>query len=350
MKLHKLLCLILTLMFILTSCGFKDIDKRFFVVGIGIDKLDKSTSFYDITLKLAIPNTEPKKGGSNFISFTEQSNSIAEGVRRVKAKVDKELEFGHMQVIVFGANLASTDLTSSVDWFSRRRDIQKVAFMAIGSPDAKTVIEKRLHFESLPSSVLVSSFDGTGTETNYITTQYLFEFYRRHSELGLDPFLPVITIEKDNLKIDQLALFEKKDLLRTKLILSPEETKLYSLIANKKRRTSFEINTKNVNYVLDVHSINRNYEIIETANGNKGEIKFNFKVSGSVEESSEPNKKHDFEIYERETAEVLQKKVTALLKKIQGEGLDPIGFGLHYRSRHWNNDTEWDTWQKLYPD
>ncbi|MDP4091593.1 MAG: Ger(x)C family spore germination C-terminal domain-containing protein, partial [Bacillota bacterium] len=47
---------------------------------------------------------------------------------------------------------------------------------------------------------------------------------------------------------------------------------------------------------------------------------------------------------------VLQKKVTALLKKIQGEGLDPIGFGLHYRSRHWNNDTEWDTWQKLYPD
>ncbi|MNN88611.1 hypothetical protein D3C81_2063180 [compost metagenome] len=45
----------------------------------------------------------------------------------------------------------------------------------------------------------------------------------------------------------------------------------------------------------------------------------------------------------------LNRKVTALLLKIQDSGLDPLGWGLHYGARHWNNDTEMEIWERLYP-
>ncbi|MDQ1003214.1 hypothetical protein QFZ28_003614 [Neobacillus niacini] len=37
-----------------------------------------------------------------------------------------------------------------------------------------------------------------------------------------------------------------------------------------------------------------------------------------------------------------------LYLKMQKENVDPIGFGLRYRSRNMGND-DWKTWQKLYP-
>jgi hypothetical protein len=26
-----------------------------------------------------------------------------------------------------------------------------------------------------------------------------------------------------------------------------------------------------------------------------------------------------------------------------------FGFGLYYHSRHWNNETEWENWESIYP-
>lgn len=351
MRLDKLFILILIacMVIILGGCGFKDIDKRFFVVGIGIDKAENPKLLYKVTLKLAIPNSEPKKGGSEFLTFTEESNSIAEVVRLIKSKVDKELEFGHLKLIIFGEDLASDDLKPSMDWLMRRRDIQKIAYTGIGKPSAKAVLEKKPSFESVPSNVLVLALDGTGTESSYITLSYLFDFNRRKGELGLDPLLPIIEVENDNFNINQLALFEKKEHLKVKLVLSPEETNLYNMIANKSSRASLRIKTEEANFIFDVHSVKSNYKI-EANDKESAEMKFDVSISGVVEESSKSVKPSELKKYEKETSKVVEEKTLELLKKIQAKNLDPIGFGLHYRATNWDNDTKWDNWEKIYPD
>jgi hypothetical protein len=45
----------------------------------------------------------------------------------------------------------------------------------------------------------------------------------------------------------------------------------------------------------------------------------------------------------------LSESVTALLVKIQQYDVDPLGWGLHYGARHWNNDTEMGVWDSLFP-
>ena len=44
----------------------------------------------------------------------------------------------------------------------------------------------------------------------------------------------------------------------------------------------------------------------------------------------------------------LKADIEKLLVKIKSTGLDPMGWGLRYGSRHFNNDTEMEEWQHLY--
>ena len=46
----------------LGGCGFKDIDKRFFVVAMGIDWTGKEDKPYLVTLRLAIPASKLGEG------------------------------------------------------------------------------------------------------------------------------------------------------------------------------------------------------------------------------------------------------------------------------------------------
>ncbi|MCM3726878.1 hypothetical protein M3226_14400 [Neobacillus cucumis] len=47
--------LFLLMSFVLGGCGFKDIDKRFFVVSIGVDAAKASSKKYLVSLKFAVP-------------------------------------------------------------------------------------------------------------------------------------------------------------------------------------------------------------------------------------------------------------------------------------------------------
>lgn len=57
LKKMKVVWAILLLFFItslITGCGFKDIDKRMFVVGVGVDKSNSEEKPYKITLKMTV--------------------------------------------------------------------------------------------------------------------------------------------------------------------------------------------------------------------------------------------------------------------------------------------------------
>ncbi|UJF32365.1 Ger(x)C family spore germination protein [Paenibacillus hexagrammi] len=115
----------LILLLTASGCGFKDIDKRFFVVTIGVDKPEDSSKKYAVYVKLAIPSPQERFGSNQALIVKEEANSITEAVRIIKSKVDKELEFGHCKTIILGEAMIHSDITDMMDWFVRRRDIQK---------------------------------------------------------------------------------------------------------------------------------------------------------------------------------------------------------------------------------
>ncbi|MCA0755316.1 hypothetical protein KP806_09660 [Paenibacillus sp. N4] len=253
--------LLLLLVALLGGCGFKDIDKRFFVVALGIDLTDNEKKPYRITLQLAVPSPKIEPGASMHQIETIDAESISEGVRMLKAYVDKELDFGHCKVFLLGEKLARSGYEDVLQFMSRRRDIQSVADIAIGRPDAESLLKIKPVSERYPGNTLFLSFGSDGTESSYTYVESLSDFSRRAGEEGLDPILPVVMKDKkDSFIMNRTALLNKK---KVKLILSPSESQLFNQIASDFVKSSMHGNFEGMPLVVSITEIHSRYRFVK---------------------------------------------------------------------------------------
>ncbi|MBS4211472.1 MULTISPECIES: Ger(x)C family spore germination protein [Neobacillus] len=329
---------------LLTGCGFKDIDKRLFVVSIGVDLAKNSSKKYDVHLKLAVPSGS-KQQPNEFTIVSEQADSMSDAVRIIKTKVDKEIDFSHAKMILIGEELAKQKGNAGIYyWLARRRDIQLIAWVVVAKPTALDVLKVKPKSEQIPSNSLFLAMGKDGSETPYILPDFLFDFKMRLIERGLDPMLPIVEAKKELFEIKTTSLFNKNHM---KLTLNPEETKALNFLLNKEQKSAIWARKGKTRFFIDTQKIRSKYKIY-TPKGKPPYIKFDIKIKGIVEETSRKIPNTRLAKYEKEVEKETNKFVKNVLVKIQKSGIDPIGFGLRYRSRHFN-ENDWEEWQKIYP-
>ncbi|WNS42567.1 Ger(x)C family spore germination protein [Paenibacillus sp. MMS20-IR301] len=339
--------LVLLVSLALTGCNFKDIDRRIFVVAIGIDP-GKEQGTFKVSLKLAIPQGDVTKIDEKMQILTEESESISEALRRMKSKVEKELDYVHCKTLILGEQVAARDIRHVVDWAVRRRDIQLILNFAVGKPEALDVLKVKPPSERIPSNSLILAMSGQGTESPFISSVYSYQLMRSIYEQGIDPILPIIEAQgEEQFLIDKIALLDKN---KIKLVLSPDESRLFNLLSRPNLRTNFPAHIGDGMYQYYTESSSSSYKIV-TPQEEEPYIRYTIKISAILEENStEEMVTHALlKKIEHDGEDELNKAVTALLVKIQNSGMDPMGWGLHYGSRHWNNDTEMAEWETIYP-
>jgi spore germination protein KC len=349
-KIHKVLLLSLcSLIACLTSscafAGFKDIDKRFFVMAIGVDPSKQIKNGFRITLKLAVPSSE-KAGSGEAVLVSQDSRSITEAIRLMKSKVDKELDFGHTKVIVFNKQVMTDHMDQTLDWFTRRRDIQLVAWVGIGSPSAEEVMKVKTKTERLAANALILAFSKEGTESEFITPIYLFDFVRRIHEHGIDPLLPIIEAKEDYLVIDKAALFDKHKL---KMVLNPEETKWLNIIRGETTKAELKINERNKYFLVSADDLNLKH-VLRKSQSKKADLHTKGTITCLIEESKEDITMAALDSYGRLAEKTVEDKIIKVITKLQKAGLDPIGFGQRYQARGFLQRREWSEWQQNYKD
>jgi spore germination protein KC len=327
-----------------SGCGFKDIDKRFFVVALGIDLSDNEKKPYRLTLQLAVPSPNIEPGASKTQIETIETESIAEGVRMLKAYVDKELDFGHCKVFLIGEKLARKDYQNLLEWMTRRRDIQSVADVAIGKPDAESLLNVKPVSERYPGNTLFLSFGADGTESSYTYVESLSDFSRRATEEGLDPLMPVIAKDKrESFVINRTALLNKK---RVKLILSPRESQLYNQLASNFTKSSMHGMFEGMDLVVALTEIHSKFHI--GYHDGEDTITMDVKMKVVFEEAPKGLYEEQWAPIEKKLNQEYTKSCVALLRKIQKAGVDPMGFGLRYRATHPGKGA-WEEWKSIYP-
>jgi spore germination protein KC len=339
--------LIMLALICLTGCafsGFKDIDKRFFVMAIGVDESDKFEKGYKVSLKLAIP-AEEKAASGNFVLVSEEAPTITEAVRKMKAMVDKEIDFGHTKILIFSKAIMKRNLKQTMNWFFHRRDIQLISWIAMGEPSAEAVLKVKTKSERLAANALFLSFAQLGTESDYILTQYFFDFHRRLFEDGIDPIAPIIKAEKEGFTIDQAVVFDKRML---KYELSPQETKWLNIITGKANKSDIKVKEGERYFQVSADDLNITYKI-----GKDKENKPTLHIEGSIVGIIEEYKQGgisiaDLEKYSRLTSEAVEEDVINVVTKLQKENIDPIGFGLRYRAYVDSTERGWQNWKDMY--
>ncbi|MFC5447725.1 Ger(x)C family spore germination protein [Paenibacillus aestuarii] len=330
-----------------SGCGMKDLDKRFFVLAIGVDQSGVPDKPYHVSLKLGIPSPRIEPGNSNkYQLVTQDANSVTEAIRLLKSKVDKELDLGHAKIFVFGKSLASEDIQKPLDWFIRRRDIQKIGFVAVGDPTAEAVLDTRVSSERLPANSLFLSFDREGTESAYIMTENLSDFYRRMTERGLDPYLPVIRPRGQIFEIDQVAILDKH---RIRAILNPDQTRILNQLTRNARKLDIHTNHQNENFDISIQHFKRKIHISNPNQNGMPDVRIEMKADGMVEESSRPLYDDDWNELAQSVQAQSKVRCMNVLALLQEKGVDPIGFGLHYRALGYVSDKDWQHWIDIYP-
>ncbi len=333
----------LLLIFILGGCGYKDIDKRFFAVGIGIDVAKSNVKKYLVSIKFAIPSVDKKP--NDFMIVSEEADTIAEAVRVIKTKVDKEVDFSHAKVYLISDEVAKKRMAPHLYyWPSRRRDFQEIAWVAIGKPTALDVLKVKPKSEQFPSNWIFMTFGKEGSETPYIFPEFLFDFKKRFTERGLDPLLPIINARKGYLEVNRVGLFNKKNL---QLQLSLEETKILNFLFNLESKSAMKVRQGKSYFIIDTQKIGTSFQI-NFKNRNHPVIDVFVKVGGKIEEAMFPLHNQDLNQYGKLAEKTIEQETKHLLVKMQKANVDPIGFGLRYRSRHFGRN-DWQKWRQLYP-
>lgn len=331
------------------GCGFKDIDKRIFVTNIGIDKGTDDEDLYKVTLRLAVPSGNIKEGHEQeYVYLIENNATISHAVRKMKASMDKELDFAHSKVIVIGENVIDGNLENIIDWFSRRRDIQKIAWIVMAEGNAEDVLKSKPKSERLASEALINIFDKIGTESPYVHTEYFSEFRRDLLEQGVDAILPVVKIKKggsETYVLNQVAIYKSGE--EWKLIkLQPEETRILNMLKEFEQDIGFEIDSEEEKFLFSADVIKVKYKLKENT---KAIITYDIMLEGILEEKKGVFKYREVNKYNKLVEEEVKTQVENLLLKLQKENVDPIGFGIRYRSTTFSQEDRMEKWKTLYP-
>lgn len=326
-----------------TNKSFKDIDKRLFVMAIGVDRSQASPQTYRVSFKLGIPSQGTSVGQSRSVVVSQESDSLPEAIRLLKAKFDKELDLNHTKMLVFGESLARNDVSPHIDYFIRRRDIQGIAFLAVGSPNAEGVLKIVPKSEVFPGNSLFLSFEENGTSSAYVVTEYLFDFFRRMCEEGLDPYMPVIEPGEDHYIINKVALFNKSKIVG---ILPPRDTKSFKELLEQNRKLDMIVRSRERDFTMQVDDYRRRFSFHPK---DERRIVVKVKVSGTVEQTTEPVYDRNWADYDQAAQQTLRNQYLKMLSQLKNWKVDPYGFGLMYKALHYRGDADWTRWEQIYP-
>lgn len=347
-KIFFLVMVIICSVILSAGCGFKDIDKRIFIVAIGLDHTENKTKPYRVILKLAIPSGTAKDSpGPRYTYLTKEAATIAEAVRILKTHIDKELDFGQAKMIVLGERLLHRDMVEDIDFFLRRRDIQFISWVAVGRPTAEKVLKTEPSSEMAGSNALFNIFSGIGTESGYIITTYLFDFRRRLLESGIDAIVPIVETDKKNTKFitNKAIVFKNR---KEKLELTADQAKDYNTLAGNAEKVDVKVKKKGLYFTLSVDTVKVKYKILTPANKTPV-LKVDIKMEGLVEESKDYLSPNNMRTYGKYASEASKKRVVAFLKLLQKNRVDPLGFGLRYQATHLHTRDTYAEWKQIYP-
>ncbi|MBL4937068.1 Ger(x)C family spore germination protein [Clostridium sp. YIM B02515] len=335
----------------LTGCDFKDIDHRVFILAIGIDLDPSNSELMRVSLKAAMPTSggESSGGSSNEKGmsdmYTLSGDSLSNILREIKSETSFEPDFSQMKLIVFGEQYAKThNIDYNLDFFTRRRDFQDIAWVSLGVPSAKAVLTATPKEERIPGNSLFLKF-GQGSESPYSYKKRLFQIYSDTITPGCSPSCSIIETKEDKLAMNKTAIISKGKLA---LVLNENETETLNLLTDKIRLGSLTIKLEEKGPPISI-SINKGSSKIKIKKTSEGDILCTItpKINATLEELD--NFSGNASVLAPKFEVALKKQITALLDKLKENKVDPLQLQMLY----WANDKNYmptnDWLTDIYP-
>jgi spore germination protein KC len=314
-----------------TGCkDFKDIDRRTFIVAIGIDASPDNKDELQVTFKAAVANRESSNGGG--ISdkkseiYTVKGKSIVDILRLLKTQTFLEPDFAHMKLIVFGHEfIKNHPINELVDFFVRRRDFQNISYTAISTPSSKELLKVDLTEENFAGNGLFMKF-GEGAENPYATHRRLYELYHELNTPGISPSMSILELKEGKIIMDRTAILKDGKLA---MELGMEQSEIFNMLSRNVALASLTMADDGKYTGIGLNNVSGKITFDKKAEDLTFNV--NIKASATVEMPGDKNKNKDE--LSKEYSKMLTKKVEALLHDFEESKVDPLELQIKYWSR-----------------
>ncbi|PGL72572.1 Ger(x)C family spore germination protein [Bacillus sp. AFS055030] len=337
-----LLIFVVSLGILLNGCSLvpsSDVNELNLIEGAGFD-LDKTGMLRGTAVfPIFRPNAE---------SIFKVTSASGETIKKIRERLDSKVRYrlisGQLRFVSFSLELAKKGIFPIVDTFNRDPSVGSVLQLAIFDGETEDLLSfKPLKKENsalfLHDLLIHNSDKGPVPYTDFST--FIYQYF----EVGQDPYLPVLKIDKDRVKISGLAIF-KKDKVVT--VIPWKYAFIFKTIMEKYKQGLHQFKIDGEYIAID--NINSKTKI--GVKVKKGIPKFTISTSikARIQEFTGPEPlliPKNINKLEKTIEKDLEKQSQELLSLLQKNNVDPFGFGSKLEAHYRGFDVK--KWTKQYP-
>jgi spore germination protein KC len=207
------ICLLLSMVAMVGCWDMTEIDRRLFVGSVGIDtsdEINKYTFHFSLPIAREIIGGEGGGGGGGgkaVATVSTVGNSIVDGARNLALRLNRDLFFEHMRVIVIGEDVARGDLKKVINPLIRLTEFNRRSRIAICEGEARKVMGVNPWTEKLKAEYLETVLASTGLSGKFAELD-LGDFLRNlHSQKG-DALVSKMAANKTQVSIGGAAVIK----------------------------------------------------------------------------------------------------------------------------------------------
>lgn len=365
----KKILLLLSLICLLSGCWDKrELNELAIMTAIGIDKSDDG---YKVSAQIVVPSELSSKGGpghSQIVLFQAADKTIDAALRKLTKETPRIIYPGHLQVLIFGEDLAKEGIGKALDYMSRNWEIRADYFVVIAKDNtAENVLNIQTPLENIPSNNMFNTLQKAEKNNSTTTGKKFTDLIGDLERPGIEPVLTGIIITGDEksgsskqnldsitpsarLMYDGLAIFKGDKLIGW---LDQYDSRGYNGITNNVKRAvstiacpkEGELNLEIQNFQSKVKSKTVNsspeIEIKIAVHANVGAIEC------IIDVKKENTLKELEKIFENQIKENLQHTINTVQKDFNS---DVFGFGA---TIYQHDPKKWkklkDNWEEEFP-
>lgn len=228
-----LLSLLILPALLMPGCGTVEINRSSIPLGFGADYRNNRIIF---TTQIAIPSS-PSKGssGPQFIVQSSNGATVAEAARRVSLSNSQYPLWSQSSIMLWGEDLARSDLALFMDFVSRNRFVRKnIPVVVTHNATIEEIFNTKPIATPYTAIAIKDLLQTQQNELGIYTPVTLGEVISRFSAPGIEPVIPMITLKKDKagpqLLLQDMAVFRGRRMVGT---LNEKESRGYRLLSTK---------------------------------------------------------------------------------------------------------------------
>lgn len=306
--------ILLIAILLLSGCyDYQELNKINIITSVGIDYKDNN---YEVSLEIV--NSE--KDGSNTKITTEiikgKGDNVANAFNNAVNSSDKNVYIEHLKLLIITNDVAKKGIDKVID-FTIRDIYLTNNFSVVITDDIDKLLNLEVDNDSISNKIidtLETLSDNKKIEDIDFITSHLLS--KKH-----DIAFPLIEIDDDNIKIEQIGYFNQDKLINYL------DNKIYNFIILDNNRTNFT----NDSNVLSIYKKKIGYDITK----DKITIKINgYGEAKEINEKYDLKNKEDYEEIEKSINNQIEREINKFINNTYDNNSDLLGFKEMYYKKY----------------